>query len=68
MIVGDDIFVMLLTHAKFKTFTPKAICDATKSSHLGTRLHGAERNQARLERTDTTRGVAVEATTYRREQ
>lgn len=31
MIVGDNIFVMLLTHAKFKAFTPKAICD-TKSS------------------------------------
>ena len=32
MIVSKDIFVMLLTHAKFKTFTPKAICDATKST------------------------------------
>ncbi len=28
MIVSDDIFVMLLTHAKFKSFTPKDICDA----------------------------------------
>jgi predicted lactoylglutathione lyase len=27
MIVTDDIFVMLLTEAKFKTFTPKQICD-----------------------------------------
>lgn len=25
---------MLLTHAKFKTFTPKAICDATKSTEV----------------------------------
>ncbi|CAN5766063.1 hypothetical protein BH20PSE1_BH20PSE1_25660 [soil metagenome] len=32
MIVSDDIFVMLLTEAKFKTFTPKEICDATKST------------------------------------
>jgi hypothetical protein len=32
MIVSEDIFVMLLTHAKFKTFTPKEICDATKST------------------------------------
>ena len=34
MIVSDDIFVMLLTHDKFKTFTPKAICDATKSTEV----------------------------------
>jgi predicted lactoylglutathione lyase len=32
MIVTDDIFVMLLTEAKFKTFTPKEICDAKKYS------------------------------------
>ena len=30
MIVTDDIFVMLLTEEKFKTFTPKEICDAKK--------------------------------------
>ena len=30
MIVTDDIFVMLLTEEKFKSFTPKEICDATK--------------------------------------
>ena len=34
MIVSDDIFVMLLTHDKFKTFTPKAICDATTSTEV----------------------------------
>lgn len=34
MIVSDDIFVMLLTHEKFKTFTPKTICDATKSTEV----------------------------------
>lgn len=34
MIVSDDIFVMLLTHAKFKSFTPKPICDATKSTEV----------------------------------
>jgi predicted lactoylglutathione lyase len=32
MIVSEDIYVMLLTHDKFKQFTPKEICDATKSS------------------------------------
>ena len=34
MIVSEDIFVMLLTHDKFKSFTPKTICDATKSTEV----------------------------------
>ena len=34
MIVGENIFVMLLTQDKFKTFTPKEICDATRSTEV----------------------------------
>ena len=34
MIVAGDIFVMLLTHPKFKEFTPHPICDATKSTEV----------------------------------
>src|SRR5262245_8823067 len=34
MIVDEDIFVMLLTEEKFKTFTPKKICDATQSTEV----------------------------------
>lgn len=34
MVVSEDIFVMLLTHDKFKTFTPKEICDSTKSTEV----------------------------------
>ena len=34
MIVSEDIFVMLLTQKKFKAFTPKEICDATKSTEV----------------------------------
>ena len=34
MIVADDIFVMLLTYDKFRTFTPNEICDATKSTEV----------------------------------
>jgi predicted lactoylglutathione lyase len=34
MIVNDDIFVMLLTHAKFESFIPKKICDATESTEV----------------------------------
>jgi predicted lactoylglutathione lyase len=32
MIIGDDIFVMLLVESFFKTFTKKQIVDATKST------------------------------------
>ena len=34
MIVSDTIYVMLLTEAKFQTFTPKAICDARQSTEV----------------------------------
>jgi len=34
MIVSSDIFVMLLTEEKFKTFTPKEICDAEKFTEV----------------------------------
>jgi predicted lactoylglutathione lyase len=34
MIVTDDIFVMLLTEEKFKSFTPKEICDAKKYTEV----------------------------------
>ncbi len=34
MIVSEGIYVMLLTQAKFKEFTPKKICDATKSTEV----------------------------------
>lgn len=34
MIVSEDIFVMLLTEEKFRTFTPNEICDAKKSTEV----------------------------------
>jgi hypothetical protein len=34
LVISDDISVMLLTQAKFKEFTPKEICDATKSTEV----------------------------------
>lgn len=34
MIISDDIYVMLLTHEKFKTFTPNEICDAKKNTEV----------------------------------
>ena len=32
MVISDDIYTMLVTKAKFKEFTSKAICDATKAT------------------------------------
>ncbi|NOT62538.1 MAG: glyoxalase/bleomycin resistance/extradiol dioxygenase family protein, partial [Acidobacteria bacterium] len=32
MIISEDIYAMLLTHAKFQGFAPNAICDATQSN------------------------------------
>lgn len=34
MIVGEDIFVMLLVEKFFKTFTKKEICDTTKNTEM----------------------------------
>jgi predicted lactoylglutathione lyase len=34
MIIADEIFAMLLTEEKFKTFTPKEICDAKKFTEV----------------------------------
>lgn len=34
MVISDAIFAMLLTHAKFAEFTPKAIADATRVSEV----------------------------------
>ena len=34
MVVSGDIYVMLLTEEKFGDFTPKKVCDATKSTEV----------------------------------
>ena len=34
MVISEDIFAMLLTREKFKEFTPKEICDATKCTEV----------------------------------
>ena len=34
VVITDDIYAMLLTHAKFKQFTPKEISDASKTSEV----------------------------------
>ncbi len=34
MVIGDDIYAMLLTREKFKQFTPKPVVDATKATEV----------------------------------
>jgi hypothetical protein len=34
IVVSDTIFVMLLTHGRFRNFTPKAICDTSKAAEV----------------------------------
>ena len=65
MIISDDIFAMLLTHDKFKSFTPKEICDATKSTEVLVCLSCESREQVdELVR----RAVAAGGTTYNKPQ
>jgi hypothetical protein len=45
MIVSEFIYVMLLTEEKFKTFTPKQICDATKYTEVLITFSCESRNQ-----------------------
>lgn len=61
MIVSEDIFIMLLTHEKFKTFTSKEICDATKSTEVLVCLSSESR-----EKVDemVRKAVAAGGTTY----
>jgi hypothetical protein len=61
MVVSNNIFIMLLLHDKFKTFTPREICYAMKSTEVLVCLSTASR-----ERVDGLVGDAVAAggTTY----
>jgi predicted lactoylglutathione lyase len=34
MIISDDIYVMLLTEAKFRSFTPTEICDTSRHTEV----------------------------------
>lgn len=65
MIVSENIFVMLLTHEKFRTFTPNAICDATQSTEVLTCL-----SVERREKVDemVRQAVAAGGTTYNEPQ
>jgi uncharacterized protein len=45
IVVSDTVSVMLLTHAKFRDFTPKAICDTSQAAEVLLTLTCASREQ-----------------------
>ncbi|TMA11496.1 MAG: glyoxalase/bleomycin resistance/extradiol dioxygenase family protein [Deltaproteobacteria bacterium] len=65
MIVTDDIFVMLLTEAKFKTFTPNEICDAKKYTEVLVCL--SLESRAKVDEM-VRKAVAIGGTTYNEPQ
>jgi uncharacterized protein len=62
MSISEDIYVMLLTENKFKTFTPKQICDATKSTEVLVCLSSASRDEVNE---IVGKAVAAGGTTYK---
>jgi predicted lactoylglutathione lyase len=65
MIVAEDIYVMLLTEEKFKTFTPKPICDATKSTEVLVALSTENREEVDAM---VRKAVAAGGSTYNKPQ
>jgi len=61
MVVSDDIYAMLLTHPKFKAFTPKSICDATQNTEVMIAL--SCENRAKVDEL-VRKAVAAGGTTY----
>lgn len=45
LVISEDIYAMLLTHAKFKEFTPNEICDAKKSTEVLVALSSESRTK-----------------------
>src|SRR5215471_1771788 len=65
MIISEDIFVMLLTENTFKTFTPKQICDTTRSTEVLVCLSSASRDEVNEM---VRKAVAAGGTTYNEPQ
>jgi predicted lactoylglutathione lyase len=65
MIISEDIYVMLLTENKFKTFTPKRISDATNNTEVLVCLSAASRDEVNEM---VNKAVAAGGTTYKKPQ
>ena len=61
MVISEDIFVMLLTEPKFKTFTPKSIADAKTSTEVLNALSCESRDAVNDQ---VAKAVAAGGTTY----
>jgi uncharacterized protein len=65
MIVGENIFVMLLVEKFFKTFTPKEICDTSKSAEVLVCLSSESRVEVDAM---VSKAIAAGGTTYKEPQ
>jgi uncharacterized protein len=65
MIVGENIFTMLLVENYFKTFTPKEICDTSKNAEVLVALSFESR--ADVDEI-VTKAIAAGGTTYKEPQ
>jgi predicted lactoylglutathione lyase len=65
IIVGENIFVMLLVEKFFKTFTPKEICDTTKSVEVLVSLSFESRAEVDAM---VNKAIAAGGTTYKEPQ
>ncbi len=45
VVISDDIYAMILTHAKFKEFTKKEIADSTKTTEVLTCLSSESKDK-----------------------
>ncbi len=45
IVISDTIYLMLATHAKFRQFTPKAVCDTSQAVEVLFNLHCASRQE-----------------------
>jgi len=61
IVVSDQIFVMLGTHAKFREFTPKDICDTSKAVEVLISLSCSSREEVDAL---VAKAVAAGGTTY----
>jgi uncharacterized protein len=61
MIISEDIYAMLLTHGKFRGFTPKEICDSTKSTEVLICLSCESREKVQEQ---VTKALAAGGSTY----
>lgn len=65
MVASENIYVMLLTHEKFRGFTPKPISDAMQSTEMSVRLSCESR--AKVDE-QVRKAVAAGGTTYNEPQ